>query len=112
MDGLKDFKFGQLDIGMKLTLAAAGTFTACAAIAVPNKREKDMAALELFEKPMNNCTPQEKRIAEFCAGNKRWNDFFQTKLYPITRKLPGAKTPFLNPYRDQEFGGMAQDDDE
>lgn len=112
MDGLKDFKFGPLDAGMKFTIAATGAAATCLSIALPNKREKDMAALELYEKPMNVCTPEERKVAEFLAGTKRWNGFFQTKVYPITRKLPGAKTPFLNPYRDRDFGSSKQNEDD
>lgn len=105
------FNFGQMDIGLKITLGLAATTTACAAITVPNKREKEQAALDLFDKPMGRLTPQEQRVAEFAAGHQRWNNFWQTKVYPITRKLPGAQTPLLNPYRDAE-PMMAQDDDE
>lgn len=104
--------WGQMDIGVKLTLGLAAATTTAAAITVPNKREKETVALELFDKPLGRCTPQELRVAEFAAGHRRWNDFWQSKVYAITRKLPGAKSPVLNPYRDQEFGSMGGGDDD
>lgn len=34
------------------------------------------------------------------------------QVFPLTRKLPGAKTPILNPYRDAAEPFKAADDDE
>jgi hypothetical protein len=63
-------------IGATLAVGAAGA----SAIAVPNRRQKEEAAVNLFDKPWALLTPQEQRVAEFSAGHKRWNDFFQTKV--------------------------------
>jgi len=69
-------------------------------------------ALQLYDKPVGRLRPQEQRVSEFAAGHKRWRDFWQTKVYPITRKLPGSKSPILNPYRDMEpLGGGQEEDD-
>ena len=104
---------GPLDIGLKITLGLAATATAASAVILPSKKEKESTALELFDKPWRGLTHQEQRTTEFAAGYRRWNNFIQTKWYPLTRKLPGAQTPFLNPYRDalEPLGG-GQDDDE
>ena len=97
---------------MQLTLGAAAAFVSGAFIAVPNTRQKEVAALELFDRPLARLTPQEKRTAEFQAGYARWKGFFETKVYPLTRKLPGAQNPVLNPYRDQEpLGGQGEEED-
>jgi len=91
-----------LDIGVKCSVAAVTTSAAAAAIAVPNRKEKDAMALRLYDKPQKELRPQEARVSEFAAGHKRWKDFWQLRVYPYTRKLPGAKNPILNPYRDME----------
>jgi hypothetical protein len=38
--------------------------------------------------------------------------FVCQQVFPLTRKLPGAKTPILNPYRDAAEPFKAADDDE
>ena len=50
---------------------------------------------------------------ELKAGLVRWNHFFEDKVYPVTRKLPGAQSPILNPYRGkfESLGGAGADDD-
>lgn len=106
---MPDFK--NMDIGMKMTIGVATATAGAAMICVPNRRQKEQAALDLFDKPLNQLSKQDQKVAEFKAGYKRWTDFFQGTVYPITRSLPGSKTPLLNPYRDQE-GFAAQDDDE
>ncbi len=69
-------KIGQLDIAVKLGLGFAATFSAAASIAIPTTKEKERSALELFDRPMAQLTPQEKRVAEFQAGHVRWTNFF------------------------------------
>ena len=81
--------WGALDISLKITLGLAGAGAAAAAIALPNKSQKERAALDLFDKSWGRLTPQEHKVAEFSAGYRRWTDFFETKVYPTTRKLPG-----------------------
>mmetsp|Transcript_14647 Transcript_14647/g.25531 ORF Transcript_14647/g.25531 Transcript_14647/m.25531 type:complete len:114 (-) Transcript_14647:627-968(-) len=104
--------WGSLDISLKIGIGLAGATAAAAAITLPNKREKERAALDLFDRPWTRLTPQETKVAEFSAGYKRWNDFFQQKVYPITRKLPGSQTPLLNPYGTHEpMGGNGDEDD-
>ena len=52
---------------------------------------------------------------EFKAGLTRWNSFFEDKVYPVTRKLPGAQSPILNPYRglfEPLGGGAGADEDD
>jgi len=111
-DGLKLPPWKSLDIGVKCTIGVVSTSAAAAAVCVPNRREKDEMALRLYDKPQNKLRPQEQRVTEFAAGHKRWKDFWQLKVYPITRKLPGAKSPILNPYRDLEplAGGQDEED--
>ncbi len=112
MDNIKLPSWGQLDIGMKITIGLTAATSCAAAITLPTKREKEQAALDMFDRPLGKLTPQEHRVAEFAAGRRRWVDFFESKVYPVTRKLPGANSPILNPYRDQEPVGGGQDDDE
>lgn len=73
---------GAWDLSAKIGATFAIGCTSAAAIAVPNKRQKEEAAANLFDKPWALLTPQEQRVAEFSAGHKRWNDFFQTKVGP------------------------------
>eukprot|EP00879_Flechtneria_rotunda_P002808 GHRR01003019.1.p1 GENE.GHRR01003019.1~~GHRR01003019.1.p1 ORF type:complete len:101 (+),score=18.27 GHRR01003019.1:138-440(+) len=96
----------RLAIGAGVVAGTAGL------IVVPNKRQKDEAAMDLFDKTFNELHPQEKKVAEFKAGHRRWTNFFEKSVYPITRRLPGAKNPIVNPYKDVEPLGGAQDDDE
>ncbi len=104
--------WGSLDISLKIATVVVGAGTCAAAIILPNKREKEQAALDMFDKPWSRCSKTEHTLAEFSAGRRRWEDFFESKVYPITRKLPGAQNPILNPYRDAEPLGGGQDDDE
>uniref|UniRef100_A0A6S8L9Z5 Uncharacterized protein n=1 Tax=Dunaliella tertiolecta TaxID=3047 RepID=A0A6S8L9Z5_DUNTE len=100
-----------LDIGVKCTIGVVVPTAAAAAIAVPNRREKDAMALHLYDKPQNKLRPQEQRVSEYAAAHKRWKDFWQLRVYPITRKLPGSKSPILNPYRDMEpLAGQEEED--
>lgn len=88
-------------------------FVTASAIILPGGRQKDAAALELFDKKFSELPPQDKRVAEFKAGHKRWTGFFEHSIYPITRRLPGANNPIVNPYRDAApLGGGGGDDDE
>jgi hypothetical protein len=100
-----------MDIGLKIAIGAGVAFTTASAIVVPNGKQKDAAAAALFDKRFKELTPQEAHTAEFKAGFQRWTNFFEKSVYPITRRLPGANNPIVNPYRDAEpMGG--QDDDE
>lgn len=103
-------KIGNADIGLKITVGLATAAAGAAAIALPTTRQHEKAALDLFDRPLTRCTPQERKAAEFQAGYARWKGFFETKFYPVTRKLPGAQTPILNPYRGLE--PLAGNDDE
>eukprot|EP00882_Tetradesmus_deserticola_P007793 GHRQ01008204.1.p2 GENE.GHRQ01008204.1~~GHRQ01008204.1.p2 ORF type:complete len:102 (+),score=47.73 GHRQ01008204.1:182-487(+) len=101
-----------MDIGVRIAIgigAAAGT---AGLIVVPNKRQKDVAAMDLFDSKFDELHPQDKKAAEFRAGHQRWTNFFEKSIYPITRKLPGHKNPIVNPYKDVEQPGGGQDDDE
>ncbi|KAI8477393.1 MAG: hypothetical protein J3K34DRAFT_373293 [Monoraphidium minutum] len=101
------------DIGVRMVAGAAVAFLTASAIILPGGRQKDAAALELFDKKFKELPPQDKRVAEFAAGHKRWTGFFNNSIYPITRRLPGAKNPIVNPYRDAApLGGGGGDDDE
>jgi hypothetical protein len=101
-----------MDLGLRIAIgvgAAAGT---AGLIVVPNKRQKDAAAMDLFDSKFDDLHPQDKKAAEFRAGHQRWVNFFEKSVYPITRKLPGHKNPIVNPYKDAEPAGGGMDDDE
>jgi hypothetical protein len=101
-----------MDIGLRIAIgvgAAAGT---AGLIVVPNKRQKDAAAMDLFDSKFDELHPQDKKAAEFRAGHQRWVNFFEKSVYPITRKLPGHNNPIVNPYKDAQEMGGGQDDDE
>lgn len=85
------------DIGYRVVAGAAVAFVTASAIILPGGRQKDVAALELFDKKFSELSPQDKRVAEFRAGHKRWTGFFENSIYPITRRLPGANNPIVNP---------------
>ena len=85
------------DIGVKLVAGAAVAFVTASAIILPGGRQKDAAALELFDKRFRELGPQDARVAEFRAGHKRWTGFFEGSVYPLTRRLPGANNPIVNP---------------
>jgi hypothetical protein len=78
---------------------------------VPSKKQKDAAAMDLFDKRFDELQHQEKRAAEFAAGHRRWRGFFENSVYPITRKLPGANSPIVNPYKDAEPVARGDDDE-
>ena len=80
-----------------MVAGAAVAFVTASAIVLPGGRQKNTAALELFDKPFRELAPQDRRVAEFHAGHKRWVGFFENSIYPITRRLPGAKNPVVNP---------------
>ncbi len=106
-------KIGELDIGLKWTFGIAAAVAGASAITLPTSKEQDRAALDLFDRPMSKLSPQEKKVAEFQAGHGRWKNFWENNVYPMTRKLPGAQNPILNPYRGLEpLGGGAAEDDE
>eukprot|EP00775_Hariotina_reticulata_P010401 gene10401-10559_t len=101
-----------MDLGLRIAIGmgvAAGT---AGLIIVPNKKQKDAAAMDMFDMSFDQLHPQDKKAAEFRAGRQRWTNFFEKSVYPITRKLPGAKNPIVNPYKDAEPLGGGQDDDE
>ncbi|KAJ9523391.1 hypothetical protein QJQ45_005306 [Haematococcus lacustris] len=108
----KILNVGAWDIAVKITAGLATAGTAAGFIALPTDRETEERALSMFNKPLTQLSLQEKQVAEFAAGRTKWNNFFQTKVYPYTRKLPGAQNPILNPYRDSAPFQAAQDDDE
>ena len=85
------------DIGVRLVAGAAVAFVTASAIILPGGRQKDAAALELFDKKFSQLSREDKRVAEFKAGHRRWTGFFEHSIYPITRRLPGAKNPIVNP---------------
>jgi hypothetical protein len=88
-------------------VAAAGA----GLIVIPSKKQKDEAAMDLFDRHYEQLHPQEQKAAEFKAAHSRWTGFFEKSVYPITRKLPGNKNPIMNPYKDTEPQG-GQDDEE
>lgn len=90
------------DIGVRLSLAAAGVAGAGMLICVPNGRQKDVAADRLFQRPFSELRPTEKRTAEFLAAHRRWTGFFENSVFPLTRKLPGSGKPLLNPYKKRK----------
>lgn len=101
-----------MDLGLRMAIGmgvAAGT---AGLIIIPNKKQKDSAAMDLFDKRFDELHPQDKKAAEFRAGHQRWTGFFEKSVYPLTRKLPGAKNPIVNPYKDAEPMGGGQDDEE
>jgi hypothetical protein len=110
MENLPDL--GKLDGGVKWALSIAGMAGVASAITLPTTRQQEKSALELFDKPLGRLTPQERKTAEFQAGYGRWKGFFESTVYPLTRKLPGAKNPILNPYRGVESMTPNGDDDE
>lgn len=99
---------------MAVQAAAAVGIAAGAAglIIIPSKKQKDEAAMDLFDKHYEQLHPQERKVAEFKAAHSRWRGFFEKSVYPITRKLPGSKNPIMNPYKDALEAGGGQDDDE
>jgi hypothetical protein len=107
MEGTGKFELG---LGMKLTMGVASAAIGGMLIVVPNKKQKDKASLDLFDRPFGQCSHQEQRAAEFQAGYARWKGFFDGTVYKITRQLPGAQTPVLNPYRDVEQAGGEDSD--
>lgn len=101
-----------MDIGLKITIGAAAALGTAAAIVNPTQKQKETAAFNLFDKPWNELSPQESRVAEFKAGHQRWVNFFENTVYPVTRSIPGSKNPILNPYKDVEPMGGGQEDEE
>lgn len=49
---------------------------------------------------------------EFKAGHERWVGFFEKSVFPLTRKLPGANNPVMNPYKDAGAGAQGGEDDD
>jgi len=100
-----------MDIGLKIAIGVGAAVTTASAIVVPNHRQKDVAAMDMFDKKFNDLDPQDKKAAEFAAGHRRWKNFFEKSVYPITRKLPGSSNPIINPYRDVEpLGGQEEEE--
>jgi hypothetical protein len=101
-------------MSLPLQAAAAVGIAAGAAglIVFPSKKQKDEAAMDLFDARYDELHPQNQRVAEFKAAHSRWTGFFEKSVYPLTRKLPGNKNPILNPYKDAEPLGGGGDDDE
>ena len=69
-DGLKGI--GNLDIGVKWAIGIGAAVVAGSAITIPNQKEKEKAALDLFDRPVSKLTSQERKVAEFQAGHGRW----------------------------------------
>lgn len=101
-----------MDLGLRIAIGAGVAAGTAGLIIVPNKRQKDEAAMDLFDRKFDQLHPQDQRAAEFKAGHRRWTGFFERAWYPITRKLPGANNPIVNPYRDAMDVGGGQDDEE
>lgn len=97
---------------VNLAIGLGAAVGAGALIVVPDKKQKDEAAMDMFDCKFDQLHPQDKKAAEFRAGHQRWTNFFEKSWYPITRKLPGAKNPIVNPYKDAEPLGGGQDDEE
>jgi hypothetical protein len=105
--------WGSLDISVKIGTVAAATTLGAAIIISPSRRQEEEAALDMFDRPWGRLSPQEQRVAAFAAGRRRWVDFVEGSWYPLTRQLPGALNPVLNPYRDAEpMRGGGGDDSE
>lgn len=98
------------DIGVRLSLAAAGVAGTGMLIVVPTGKQKDAAAERMYQRPFKDLRPLEKRAAEFAAGHRRWTGFFENSVYPLTRRLPGANKPVLNPYKKRGAGGGGEDE--
>ena len=99
------------DIGFRLAAGAVGVGLTAGAIINPNAKQCDASAQQLFRKRFDQLTAPDKRAAEFHAGHGRWVRFFEQSVYPITRALPGANSPILNPYKDAEPAPAADEDD-
>jgi hypothetical protein len=97
------------DVGVRWGLAAATVGSAGMLICVPNGRQRDAAAESLYGRPFGQLRPLEKRAAEFRAGHRRWKGFWENSVYPLTRRLPGADKPVLNPYKAKGMGGGDDD---
>lgn len=87
------------DVGVRVTLAVAGTVAAGAAVVVPSGKQVEAAALEIYGRPPQQLLPNERKCAEFRAGYKRWKGFVDNSIYSWTRKLPGHDNPIVNPYK-------------
>ncbi|KAG2453479.1 hypothetical protein HYH02_001700 [Chlamydomonas schloesseri] len=87
------------DIGVKCSLAFAGTVAAGAAIVVPSGKQVEAASLEIYGRPPSQLMPNERRAAEFAAGHRRWKGFVDNSIYSWTRTLPGHDNPIVNPYK-------------
>ncbi|KXZ52795.1 hypothetical protein GPECTOR_8g182 [Gonium pectorale] len=87
------------DVGVRWTLACAGTFAAGAAIVTPSSKQVESTSLEMFGRAPTQLLPNERRAAEFAAGYRRWKGFVENNVYSWTRKLPGADSPIVNPYK-------------
>lgn len=87
-----------LDIAAKIGIGLGAFFGSAALVIVPNGKQKDQAALDMYDRPLKELSPADARAAEFAAGFKRWNEF-TSKVHSVTRKFPGADSPILNPYK-------------
>jgi len=93
------------DIGVRISLACGAVAGTGMLIVVPTAQQKDRSALEIYQRPFDRLPPTDQRAAEFRAAHRRWTNFWANSVYPLTRKLPGAKKPFINPYKKRAGGG-------
>lgn len=111
MDGAADSVKGALrqinfaDIGVRISLACGAFAGAGMLIVVPTAAQKDRSAMEAYQRPFAQLPPTDQRAAEFRAAHRRWTNFWENSVYPLTRKLPGAKKPLVNPYKKKGGGG-------
>lgn len=89
-----------MDIGLKIGVGLAVSLTTASAIILPNGKQRDAAALEMYGSGFKELDPQQQKAAEFKAGHARWKSFVEKGIYPITRALPGSNNPIVNPFRN------------
>jgi hypothetical protein len=89
-----------MDIGLKIGVGIAVSLGTASAVILPNQKQKDAAALEMYGSTFKELQPQQATAAEFKAGHARWKNFVEKSIYPITRAIPGNSTPIVHPYRN------------
>ena len=90
-DGLK--AIGNLDIAVKWSIGIGTSIVAASAITLPNNKDKEKAALDLFDRPMAKLTPQERKAAEFHAGHGRWKVSLFENLSMLVAKNESDEIP-------------------
>lgn len=87
------------DIAVRVAIGVTATVAAGAAIVLPNDKQKESSAYDMYDKPYRLLLPNERKAVDFRAGHKRWTAFVEDNVYSWTRKLPGHDNPITNPYR-------------